>query len=166
MKLEINIEKKYFFVLLGAILVLGILGVAYAFGTNNPSDFGHTPGEINPGIFGGSSTDSWIFRGKVGIGGAPGDNKLDVRGQVVSSTGFCIGADCKSSWSQIGTVDVYTITNIACSNIGLLTTSSTCLTRNCPAINLYRYCDNSCPSGGAAAPQSCTNTLLGRLVPQ
>ncbi len=47
MKIEVNITKKRFFVLLFAILLLGIIGVVYAFGTNNPSKFGHSVGEID-----------------------------------------------------------------------------------------------------------------------
>ena len=84
MKLEINIEKRHFFVLLGAILLLGIV---YAFGTNNPSSFGHTPGEIDPGTFGGGAGNNWIFPGRVGVSGAtPG--VYGGQQSVLDSSGF------------------------------------------------------------------------------
>lgn len=47
MRIEVNVTKKRFFVLLFAILLLGVVGVVYAFGTNNPSNFGHSVGEID-----------------------------------------------------------------------------------------------------------------------
>ena len=47
MKIEVNITKAKFFVLLGAILLFGIVGVVYAFGTGNPSNFGHSVSEID-----------------------------------------------------------------------------------------------------------------------
>ncbi|MDO8508374.1 MAG: hypothetical protein Q7S27_01675, partial [Nanoarchaeota archaeon] len=47
MKIEVNIEKKYFIVLLSVVLVLGIIGIGYAFGGNNPSVVGHNIGEID-----------------------------------------------------------------------------------------------------------------------
>jgi hypothetical protein len=76
MRLEVNIEKKYFFGLLAlGLIVLGIVGVI-AYGTNNPQNFGHSVGEID-----------WN-----GI----------VQGQVKSSGGFCIGEDdCINSWESI-----------------------------------------------------------------
>ena len=82
-----------FFVLLGAILFFGILGFAYAFGTNNPSVFGHTASEVNPGTFGGISGSDWILNGKLAVskpdvagtynGGAL-QSKLDVGGVIAA----------------------------------------------------------------------------------
>jgi len=43
----LNLEKKYFFGVLGAILILAISIGVYAYGTSNPAVFGHTLGEIN-----------------------------------------------------------------------------------------------------------------------
>ena len=47
MKIEVNISKTHFFILLGAVLLLGIIVVVGAFNTNTPSSFGHSVGEIN-----------------------------------------------------------------------------------------------------------------------
>ena len=47
MKIEVNINKKYFFILLGAILLFGGVFLVWAFGTNNPSNFGHSVGEMD-----------------------------------------------------------------------------------------------------------------------
>ncbi len=47
MKIEVNLTKRYFLILLGIVLVLGILLFVQAYGTNNPSVFGHSVGEIN-----------------------------------------------------------------------------------------------------------------------
>ena len=46
MKLEVNIDKKYFFaIILIGLIIVGIVGVV-AWGTNNPINFGHSAGEI------------------------------------------------------------------------------------------------------------------------
>jgi len=47
MEIKINIEKRHFFVLAGSVLILWILVFVIAFGTNNPSNFGHSVGEID-----------------------------------------------------------------------------------------------------------------------
>lgn len=83
MKLVINLEKKYFFSLLAfSLMVLGVVGVV-AYGTNSPSNFGHSVGEINWGdnipqlCLGGGCITSWAQIGGNGSGNAT----------VVSSSG-------------------------------------------------------------------------------
>ena len=46
MKIEVNVTKRRFFMIFGTILLLVGIFTVYAFGTNNPSSFGHTLGEI------------------------------------------------------------------------------------------------------------------------
>lgn len=46
MKLEINIEKKHFWITLSTIVIITMAIFVYAFGTDNPPNFGHTFGEI------------------------------------------------------------------------------------------------------------------------
>lgn len=46
MKIEVNVSKAYFFSILGAMLIIaGVIGVI-AYGTSEPSKFGHSFGEI------------------------------------------------------------------------------------------------------------------------
>ncbi len=47
MKIEVSISKRHFAIILAAILALGVFGLVYAFGTNNPSSFGHSVGEVD-----------------------------------------------------------------------------------------------------------------------
>ena len=51
MEIKIDIKKKHFWIL--TLLVVGI-GIVVAYGTNNPSQFGHTSGEIEVN-YGGST---------------------------------------------------------------------------------------------------------------
>jgi len=49
MKIEVNIEKKYFFIILGVILILGAGIFVYAYNSNPPvpSNFGHSINEVD-----------------------------------------------------------------------------------------------------------------------
>ena len=50
-----------------------------------------------------SGSNIYYNAGNVGLGNnGSGSYKLNVTGQVNASTGFCIGGDCKTSWSQVG----------------------------------------------------------------
>ena len=53
MKVELNIEKKYFFAILSAAVILAAVFGVYAYGTSNPAVFGHSAGEIEGGAGGG-----------------------------------------------------------------------------------------------------------------
>ncbi len=46
MKVEINLKKRYFIFILVSALLIGSLIAVYAYGTNNPAVFGHSPGEL------------------------------------------------------------------------------------------------------------------------
>ncbi len=52
MKLEVNLSKKYFFILLGAILVLAGAIYGFAYGGSEPEVMGHSGGEIEVTING------------------------------------------------------------------------------------------------------------------
>ena len=57
MRLTINIEKRYAYVILAVLMILiGIMAVK-AYNTWSPPQFGHTPGEISPGTFGQESVE-------------------------------------------------------------------------------------------------------------
>src|SRR3989344_2362502 len=49
MKIEVNVKKRYFFALLGILLVLGGVFAVYAYNSNppNPRVFGHTINEVD-----------------------------------------------------------------------------------------------------------------------
>ena len=53
MKFEINVEKKYMYIIIALSVVLAGLVFVVAYNTNNPQVLGHTPGEIGPGTFAG-----------------------------------------------------------------------------------------------------------------
>ncbi|MCH7568707.1 MAG: hypothetical protein IIA87_04775 [Nanoarchaeota archaeon] len=65
MKIEVNIGKKYFFGILGALLVLA--GIIFV-NAQDPNVFGHIAGEVGAGTFTGGTNDAWIFPGTVSIG--------------------------------------------------------------------------------------------------
>lgn len=46
MKFEIDVQKKHFIAIVGAILILAGAFSVYAYNTNNPAYFGHSGGEI------------------------------------------------------------------------------------------------------------------------
>jgi hypothetical protein len=54
MKFEVNIDKKYFFILLGTILILAGAIYGYAFGGSEPEVMGHSGNEINVDFNGGT----------------------------------------------------------------------------------------------------------------
>ena len=56
MKLEVNIKKKYFFTILASVLILVAIIGTVAYGTNNPSVFGHSAGEVEVTIGGNNYT--------------------------------------------------------------------------------------------------------------
>jgi hypothetical protein len=56
MKIEVNINKTYFFVLLGVILIGFGFFFVFAYGGNNPQLVGHSAGEININISGTTKT--------------------------------------------------------------------------------------------------------------
>ena len=54
MKFEVNIDKKYFFILLGTILILAGAIYGYAYGGNVPDVMGHSGEEIHVEFNGGT----------------------------------------------------------------------------------------------------------------
>ena len=52
MKIEVNISKKYFFIILASILIAAGVFVVYAYGSGPPSVIGHTGTEVDVTIAG------------------------------------------------------------------------------------------------------------------
>jgi len=72
MKVELNIEKKYFFAILStAVIFAAVIGV-YAYGTSTPSVFGHTAEELAITLPNGSTStlQQAITNNYIGGGGA------------------------------------------------------------------------------------------------
>jgi len=96
--IKINFSNRllYTFIVLG-ILVLVAVGV-YAYGTSNPSTFGHSTGEID--FSGGFTIPSGDINlgdsGKIIIGTT---TITSINRTTITAQGFCIGTDCKTSWA-------------------------------------------------------------------
>lgn len=83
MKIEVNLTKTKFFILLGAILLLAGIFVVYAFGGSQPSIVGHSVGEIDWS----SLIQSIILRDlRMGYGDYNGANPYELL-RLVSSQG-------------------------------------------------------------------------------
>ena len=78
-KINIRMTKRAFYTFVILLIILGVgIGVGvYAFGTNNPSDFGHSAKELNlsDGVEGNA-----VFLGNVGIGVSNPTVRLEVSG--------------------------------------------------------------------------------------
>ena len=83
MRVTLNIEKRYVYIFLTLCLVIiGIVAVN-AYDTWSPPVMGHTPGEINPGLFGtGDGSSFYTFQNPVSV-----EEKLYVGKSGVSEGG-------------------------------------------------------------------------------
>ena len=78
MKVELNIEKKYFFAILSSVIILAAVFGVYAYGTNTPSVFGHSAGELAITLSNGSVTSlqNAITNNYIGGGGGAGSTNV------------------------------------------------------------------------------------------
>ena len=112
---NINIKNKVLFAFIFTFIFLIGTIFAGAYGTTEPSIFGHTVSELAAGVFGGSqsaATDVWAFQeGKVGIGTTTPTESLDVAGNTVISGNLGTHgytADCPNGWGcGVHTWDVW-----------------------------------------------------------
>lgn len=75
MKIEVTVEKKHAFLIVGVILLVAGIFAVQAYGSSQPANvFGHTANELDPGIFGGGSGGKWAIPGKVIIGNGAQDS--------------------------------------------------------------------------------------------
>jgi len=110
MKIEVNIEKKYFFgLMIIGLVILGVVGVvAYNIaGTGgDPAVFGHSVDEIDwtKTIQGNVSVNGTINATRICIGnicqtiwplGGGADTRCDISGTCAQ---LCIGTDCRTVW--------------------------------------------------------------------
>jgi hypothetical protein len=114
MKIEVNIEKKYFFgLMIIGLVILGVVGVvAYNIaGTGgDPAVFGHSVDEIDwtKTIQGNVSVNGTINATRICIGnicqtiwplGGGADTRCDISGTCAQ---LCIGTDCRTVWPSGG----------------------------------------------------------------
>jgi len=96
MELKVVIDKKFAFILLGAVLILAGAIYGYAYGGSTPSVMGHNLGELE-GIDCGVGK---YLKYASGIGwSCEADASCDVAGNCEE---VCIGTDCQSSWPSGG----------------------------------------------------------------
>ena len=102
MKLEVNIEKKYAYTILGLLLIIiGIVAVN-AYGTNNPPIFGHSineiEGAVRTSILGCSISPPTGMNSKDFVCGA--SSVQTPEGVIVSGDSITLGGVSKTSWSS------------------------------------------------------------------
>lgn len=118
MKVEINLKKRYFiFILVSALLIGGLIAV-YAYGTNNPSVFGHSANELT-GVCLSSGVGCPVDLGGGGVSAGSGVDFVDIRagleyipctalgvqGRPVSCTARCTSPKKVISGSCSATMD-------------------------------------------------------------
>jgi hypothetical protein len=92
-RVNVNIEKKHFFILLSAIIILA--GI-FAVNAYNLSGIGGTPGNM------GHSVDEMDWGKQI-------QGNINISGNI-SSAGVCIGGDCKNSWPTTSSTGITTLT--------------------------------------------------------
>ena len=104
MKIEVNITKKYFFTILGALLLVASGLFVYAQqAVPNP---GHGAESVGPGTF---PDGNWRFDGNIGVNRGVSSNwdiitAGDIRseGDIRADGDLCIDGNCIDSWGQVG----------------------------------------------------------------
>jgi len=195
MEIKINIEKKYFFVLLFVLLVIGGILIVKAFGTNRPQDFGHSFSEIVDDVSGGRIYGSSKSNGgkqlivtvNEGEGGANdevwiGPNTVSADGIIVLSAittdiakNVKIGGDVRvigdlrvdGSINFFGVVDVYQCPSIAHGqNCGISGCSGQLIVRPVNVGDPLPVCRYLARQGTSCVEQFANcDKKVGRLVP-
>jgi len=82
MKIEVNLQKKYFFAILSAAVILAAVFGVYAYGTSNPAVFGHTAEELAITLPNGSTStlQQAITNNYIGGGGSSVSNTYNING--------------------------------------------------------------------------------------
>ena len=93
MRFTINVEKRFAYAIIGAMLILAGIFAVTAFGTSNPQVFGHTASEVAPGVFGGDNTSVFSFPGSISI-----TNDAVVSSDLSVGDGITLGGVRRTSW--------------------------------------------------------------------
>lgn len=140
MRITININKRYAYVLIGLLILSAGIFIVNAYGGNQPSVAGHSINEVAPPT---DCADTQVL-------------------SYYSTSGWvCVNLPI-DTWRPRGTA-IYTV-NQYCGSPGSLTDVSTCRTSGCydsQIGNGYFTCSGSCT---VTAPATCNNNLIGYLV--
>jgi len=99
MKIEVNIEKKYFFAIIGLLIIVAGIFLGYAYGGNNPQTIGHSAGEVMISVNGTEMTlQNAITQGKLG-----GSNAIP---NIIFKAGFMNSSVSFSSGFKYNVTDV------------------------------------------------------------
>ena len=138
MKIEVNLQKKHFILVLSTILLLG--GIAYALG-QNPKIFGHKSSEID-----------WS------------EQLTQIKVTNLNVSKLCIGTECRTSWPSAGGATLPTCANQqvlkydtstnswVCANDLDTDTDTRCdVSKKCSQLCIGTDCRTSWPSAGVTS---------------
>jgi hypothetical protein len=101
MKIVVNIEKKYAFAILGALVIIAGLVAIYAFGGSDPATMGHSVGEINWNeAVSGTITAANLSASN----GVWSSGWISALGNINTGGSLCIHGDCKDSWAYFAPI--------------------------------------------------------------
>jgi hypothetical protein len=160
LKIHLSNRLSYTLIFIGILIAVGV-GV-YAYGTSNPSAFGHSYNELQP------CSGTQILKMNGAGAWACGS---DIDTGIITETDPTVMSWAKNNNPTIpgtltasgGRTAIYRITSNSCSNAGTLINAATCPTRLCDASHYYSSCTTLTLCGSLSAV-SCSNTLLGYLV--
>jgi len=143
MKIEVNIEKKYAFIIIGLLVIVAslILGYAYTSGTGGtPSNMGHSVDEID-----------WSKQ-------IPGN--INLSGNL-STTGVCINGTCKTDWSQVGNSGGVTLSMTGMGTTEYVDNGAVAW---CINITGTAVCNSGCYNAGCASASSYVSCGAGQIM--
>jgi len=108
MKIEVNIQKSYAFVIIGLLIIIGVIGIGYAYNADHiggvPSDFGHSADEIEiniPGQANPVTLNYAIENGLIGGSGGPAPTSGDYSFEVSTASAHFTWNTGKATKSEV-----------------------------------------------------------------
>ena len=140
MKLEVNIEKRYAYGILGLLVVIAGIVAVNAFGGTSPTTVGHSIGEIEGDFVEVGS----ILNNRVCIGN--NENGIDCDHHIVGPMVYAYNRACANAWR--------------------FTTNSQCASAACsvgPFTRYYSCGSTNCEMSSPTSSQTCNNYPQGYL---